>query len=98
MAVIGSIREALRAGTYPATSAALSNVTKASVIANGSFDFIPYKNDWTNFEVTKARHMPTAMPMAISINNSRRTIRITAPRCAPRAIRMPISPVRRATS
>jgi len=40
-ATMGSMREALRAGTYPASSAAPSRIATASVSASGSLGFIP---------------------------------------------------------
>src|SRR5215472_6188980 len=61
-AAIGSIRDALRAGAYPAKSVAPSKVTTAPESASGSLGFMPYKNEATNFDVASAAPMPAANP------------------------------------
>lgn len=96
-ALIGSIRDALRPGMYPATNAAPTSIPTADRSACGSLCIIPYKNDPANFEVTMAMPAPIASPTAANASTSRRIIRTTIPRCAPSAIRVPISLVRRST-
>jgi len=48
--------------------------------------------------VASAEGTPIASPAAATTKTSRRTIQTTVPRCAPSAIRIPISLVRRATA
>ena len=49
-AIVGSIRDAFRAGAYPARTVAVTNVITAAAKANGSFRFIPKRKDSRYFE------------------------------------------------
>src|SRR5207302_2091675 len=59
-ATIGSIDDALRAGTYPATSAAANKMATAVPRAHGSFRFMPNRNDSTSFDAVSAAGTLTA--------------------------------------
>src|ERR1700722_87090 len=96
-AFIGSILEALRAGTYPARSAAPSKITTASARARRSTEFMPKRSDSTNRDVPNASGTLIAIDTAANTRIARSTIQTTTLRCAPSAMRIPISPVRRAT-
>src|SRR5215472_1251004 len=62
-ATIGSIDDALRAGRYPAMSAAANKVATAVARAHGSFRFIPNRNDSTSFDAVSAVGTLTATPI-----------------------------------
>src|SRR5689334_10262221 len=62
-ATIGSIHDALRAGTYPATSAATNKMATAVPRAHGSFRFMSNRNDSTSFDAVSAAGTLTATPI-----------------------------------
>ena len=82
-AVIGSIRDAFRAGTYPATSAAPSRIITASASVAGRCGFMPYRNEATNRDVASATASPRTARWPPA-RHFRRTICTTPPRCAQR--------------
>ncbi len=96
-AIIGSTRDARRAGPKLATSAALSRMAAATASARGSFGFMSNRNDSMSRAEAMAVGTLIASPMTTSTQTSRNTIQMTLPRRAPSAIRIPISLVRRAT-
>ena len=63
---------------------------------NGSAGWMPKRTDSTARAPASAAGRPIARPSATSRSESRRIIQTTCARGAPRAIRRPISPVRRA--
>jgi len=94
---IGSIPVALRAGRYPASSATDAIPNAASVIVGTSVGRIPNNCVCTSRVTTHAEGSPMVTPTAASSVTSRITRQITRQRLAPRAIRIPISRVRRTT-
>ena len=94
---VGSTRLARRAGKKPARQATAASVTVEAAMVNGSWGARP--NNWLRTSPLRAseRGKPTRMPAPIRMRTSRMTIQITLPCCAPRAMRMPISRVRRVT-
>ena len=96
-AVLGSRRMARRAGIYEASSATRerSTATPANVI--GSVALTPKRRLDKRRVMTKDAAMPMATPRTASRAPSPTIRRSTSLRCAPSAMRMPISWVRRVT-
>src|SRR5215831_21156798 len=95
---MGSVLEAFHAGREPAARAALSNIVSADTRDHGSPGLTPKRRDSMTFEAPSAIGRPIANPIIASNRTSRSTIQRTVSRCAPSAIRIPISLVRRATA
>lgn len=97
-AVIGSTRAARRAGQYAASTAAAESVKAATQTGTGSLTFTPNSIPATSRAATNTNGRPIKSPLPISANDSSNTIPNTVDRGAPNAIRIPNSPVRRATA
>src|SRR5207249_8778889 len=87
----------LRCGTKDHGIAALRRTTPAITRVPGSLGWVSNRNDLTSRDALNAAGTLIASPTAASSRTRRRTIQTTAPRCAPSAIRIPISPTCRAT-
>src|SRR5579884_1215246 len=96
-ATTGSTRDARRAGTQAATSANKVRMATAAESAHASPAFTPKRNDSIQRVNASDAGMPMAMPSTAEARTLRSTIHSTVARGAPRAMRMPISLVRRAT-
>ncbi len=96
-AVIGSIWQARRAGTYAATNATARRTAAEKVMEPGSFAEMANSIVAMNREAASAAGMPTAQPASTSHITWPRISRSTFLRSAPNAIRIPISEVRRTT-
>jgi len=93
----GSVEAALRAGISPASDDATASVRTDAASAVALTPFNSYNCDSTSRAHGSVARIPIASPIAVWLIAPRMTIAITPPRGAPRAIRMPISEVRRAT-
>src|SRR6185312_5399388 len=96
-AATGSIRDARLAGAYPARIAAIRRTTPANASVLGSLGCVSNRNDLTSRDALNATGTLIASPTTASSRTCRRTIQSTAPRCAPSAMRIPISPTCRST-
>src|SRR5262245_38790608 len=96
-AVIGSTRDARRAGTYAAVAADTTSTRVASPSVAGSPAVNPYNRPDTTRAAASASGRPTAIPAASITSVCRRINHRTDLAVAPSAIRIPISPVRCAT-
>src|SRR5262249_46170155 len=97
-AMIGSIRAARRAGAKPAIAPIAISTPAAPANVNGSFGVRPKMSVRTYPGKATAAAAPTRAPAATRARISPRIIRVTCPPGAPSAIRIPISPVRCATT
>ena len=85
-----------RAGNNEASDARISTKTAAKASANGSKGLTPKRKEPTNRETAATPTSPTAQPTIATLAEDEKTRRTTRARCAPKAIRMAISCVRRA--
>src|SRR5579872_988727 len=97
-AVIGSTREARCAGRKPATAATPRRIEEETITAAGSFADTPNSMPVTSLPPANATGTAMAMPIEISRSASPKIMRSTPLREAPKAIRTPISAVRRFTA
>ena len=95
---MGSIRVALRAGTQLANNATTPSTIATAAKVTGSVGRTPYNILLISLESSRAPTKPAAVPASACIIPCRTTIRSTAARLAPSAMRMPISRVRRDTA
>src|SRR5216683_1232487 len=93
-ACIGSILEARHAGAAHAPAATISNVTVIDTNTIGSSGFVPYNSERIRNPTTAPPATPIASPITTGRNPSRNTSASTCSRCAPSAIRIPISVTR----
>ena len=96
-AIMGSSRDARRAGRYPQTSTRPPSPqppARSSCIGRRQPE---QQRGHEGRPLASAAPTPITTPIATSINDSRITMRMTSLRCAPSAMRMPISVVRRVT-
>src|SRR5437773_526118 len=95
---VGSRRHAGHAGSEAAPREAASTAATLSAKIGGSAALTP--KSWLSTKRPQRRPVatPAAIPKTMTASISRRTSRITWPRSAPNAIRIPISRVRRATT
>src|SRR5262245_122509 len=96
-AIIGSTFAARRAGTKQASSATIVNNNATTMNVTGSVALTPNSKVFINRVRANAEVSPIATPAAPSFPPCAMTSFNTSLVCAPRAIRTPISCVRRAT-
>src|ERR1700722_13502326 len=96
-ATIGSTDAARRAGMALATSATSVTPNSALRYEIESPGMTPKSIERISWEPAMARGTPTATPATLMSKLSRKTIQRTCKRCAPNAMRTPISEVRRLT-
>ena len=84
------------AGNNEASDAMISTKTGAKTSAKGSKGLVPKRKEPTNRETAATPARPTAQPTIATLAADANTRRTTPARCAPKAIRMAISCVRRA--
>ncbi len=92
---MGSVRAALRAGTYPANMVAPNMLAIAAAIETGSAVVSPNSRLVIQRPESSAQGRPIETPIPTSHKVSRSIIQITPVFEAPRAIRIPISLVLR---
>src|SRR5262245_9217794 len=97
-AVIGLTREARLAGKKHARSAALASIKVAVISANGSLGLTSYRIFARTRPAASERRSPAPTARAVCSTPCRIMSANTSWRCAPKAIRMPISRVRHATA
>ena len=95
---MGSSLAARRAGQYDAAKPTASRIPAVSSSVVGSAPRTPNSRLSTKRARPMAATSPSATPLPTRIIERPRIKPMTAPRCAPSAIRKPISPVRRETS
>ena len=93
----GSTRAARTAGTDAAVRAVTDKIAAAANVATGSVTWTPKSKDAIHRAATHEAGTPIAMPLASSSAARRKTHPSTSARSAPSAMRIPISPVERAT-
>jgi D-alanyl-D-alanine carboxypeptidase len=93
-ATTGSTRTARRAGIHDASNATIASAAGTSTNVSGSLASTPKSSPDKTCVSAKAPAMPIARPAPASFIPPPSTIRSTARRSAPRAIRIPISCVR----
>ena len=96
-AVNGSRRDARLAGRYAARTAATRSKRAATAVVTGSVAVKPKNIDSTEREAAQASGTPASAPKMTSRIASLTTMPMTVLLCAPSAMRIPISVVRRAT-
>ena len=92
------MRDARRAGMYPASIATLIIKAVAATRVTGSAAVKPKSWLEINFAAPITKGNPAATPITTSSNDPRNTSHMTSPPCALSAIRIPISFVRPATA
>ena len=97
-AAIGSTRDARRAGRYAASSAAPSIAEAANKMVTGSAGVTPNSIASIRRAAGTSAAKPIANPATTSVTASRTIIPTTEEGVAPKAIRSPISAVRRTTA
>src|SRR5207244_2091847 len=93
----GSTRDARRAGRYAASCAAISNTTIAAASVAGSAGLTPNSNDSIQRDPAHTAGSPATAPITTSRVPPATTDATTRCDCAPSAMRIPISLVRRET-
>src|SRR5207253_9201782 len=93
----GRVEAARQPGIGPASDGAAAGVRTGAASAVALTPVNSYNCDSTSRAHGSVARIPIASPIAVWLIAPRMTIAITPPRGAPRAIRMPISEVRRAT-
>src|ERR1700733_9942870 len=94
---IGSTLAARRAGIRQAVTVINSSSASTAANVSGSSALTPYSHDVSTRVSARAPSSPISRPRKESLSPCHRIILITFLRDAPRAIRMPISDVRRLT-
>src|SRR5579871_983167 len=93
-AITGSTLAERRAGTIDAIAAANNKLNAANTSESDSPVFIA-ANEWISTRcATKVSTRPASMPAPINMTDSRSINETTCQRCAPSAMRIPISAVR----
>src|SRR6267378_996533 len=92
---MGSMDAARWAGKNAAANVTIATPTNATRIVRGSLELKPYSMERKVVPTARAAGMPTPRPKAAMEKLSNKTIQSTSRRCAPRAMRTPISMVRR---
>jgi hypothetical protein len=93
-ASIGSIREARRAGKYPASAATPVNITSIPANVTGSLDVTPNKSPLNVRASAHDATTPTTIPIAASPRVCNKIVLCSISADAPSAMRIPISCVR----
>src|SRR6185369_4834837 len=94
-ACVGLTRVARAPGIAPARRATTTRIAVDAASVTGSWPDSPNSRLFTSFAAARANSRPTATPAMASSIVSRSTIESTSLRCAPSAMRMPISLTRR---
>ena len=98
MAVIGSIRADRSAGNSEAALAIIASAKIEPANTHGSRVDVPYRKLASARDASSAATTPIAVPVAATVAFWKNTIATTWLLCAPSAMRIPISLVRRAVA